>query len=103
MKPSKYRNKKTEVDGVTFASKKEATRYLILKERLKAGEIASLELQPKYPMVVGGVKVCVYVADFRYREGGESVTEDVKGCKTAVYRIKKKLLKALHGIDVREV
>jgi hypothetical protein len=102
---SKYGNKKTVVDGVTFASQKEAQRYGVLKLLERAKDIIELELQPRYPLVVNGVKVCTYVADFRYRykTSGQLVVEDVKGMKTPAYKIKKKLLKALTGINVREV
>jgi len=41
---SKYRNKKTEVDGIVFDSQKEASRYLDLKMLEVLGEIKNLEL-----------------------------------------------------------
>lgn len=99
---SKYGAQPVEVDGRRFASKREAARYLLLKARAAAGEIEGLELQPRYPLVVNGVKVAVYVADFRYREAGTLVVEDTKGFRTPIYRLKRKLMKAIHGIDVRE-
>lgn len=102
---AKFRNKKVEVDGVTFASKAEATRYTHLKLLLRIGEIADLELQPRYPLVVNGVRVATYVADFRYRNvaTGEVVIEDVKGVRTPVYRMKKKLLEAIDGTKITEI
>ena len=101
---TKYRAIPTVVDGIRFASKKEANRYRNLCLMHEAMEIEDLELQPSYDIVVGGKKVCRYVADFRYkdRRTGEIVVEDVKGVKTAVYRLKKKLMKALHGIEITE-
>ncbi len=99
---SKFGSVKTKVDGITFDSKKEAARYIDLKLLLKAGEIADLELQPTYVMIVNGRKICSYRADFRYMENGRQITEDVKGVRTAVYGIKKKLLKACYGIEVCE-
>lgn len=102
-KPSKYRSRRTEVDGHTFASGREATRYCQLLLMQKAKLIGDLELQPRYRLEVNGVKVCDYVADFRYREGGGVVVEDAKGFRTPEYRIKKKLMLALLGIEVREV
>lgn len=98
----KYRAKRTEVDGITFASRMEAQRYTELRALEQAGEISGLELQPRYDLVVNGVKIGRYVADFRYREDGRLVVEDVKGVKTALYRLKKKLVRALYGIEVRE-
>lgn len=100
---SKYHNRKTEVDGFVFDSRREANRYLELKILERAGEIAALELQPKFEMVVNGVKICDYYADFRYQEGGRTIVEDAKGVRTDVFRIKKKLLKAIHDVDVVEV
>lgn len=102
--PSKYRAVPTEVDGIRFASKAEASRYRELKLLLAHGRIRNLELQPVYPLVINGVKVGKYLADFRYErfEKGAwvSVTEDVKGYDTALFRIKAKLVKALHGVEI---
>lgn len=104
---SKFNNVKTEVDGLRFDSKKEAQRYVQLRLRERIGEIVSLEIQPRFRLEVNGQKVCEYRADFRYTEQatGRVVVEDVKGGPTAtpVYRLKKKLVKALHGIEVTEV
>jgi hypothetical protein len=106
---NKYGNRKTVVDGITFASKAEARRYLELMMLQRGGAISQLELQPRFPMVVNGVKVCTYVADFSYSENGLGTVitvEDVKSeatCKLPVFRIKKKLMLALYGIDVQEV
>jgi hypothetical protein len=102
---SKYRNVKTLVGGRRFDSKAEAAQYLLLLGRLQKGEIADLELQPSFPLEVNGLRVCTYRADFRYLDlaSGRRVVEDVKGVRTPVYRIKKKLVKALYGIDVQEV
>ena len=101
---NKYRAVKTEVDGITFDSRREATRYmeLILMERMR--EISNLELQPKFECVVNGHKICSYRADFRYFTANGCVVEDVKGVKTAVYRLKKKLVEATHpGVKIQEV
>lgn len=101
---SKYRAVRTTIDGITFASRAEARRYQELRLLEKAGTITDLELQPKFDLVVGGVKVCRYVGDFAYTaRDGRPVLEDVKGVKTAVYRLKAKLLWALHGIRITEV
>jgi hypothetical protein len=101
---SKYRNKKTVVDGITFDSMAEAARYRTLKVKLDAGEIKDLTLQKRFPVVINGVKVCTYVADFVYthRLGGQ-VVEDVKGFITPMYRLKKKLVNAVHGVEIQEI
>ena len=102
--PLKYRAQPTTVDGIRFASKREAARYCELRLMERAGHIRNLELQPRYPMVVNGLTVCVYVADFRYvAADGRAVVEDVKGVRTPAYVIKAKLMKALHGVEVSEV
>lgn len=99
------------VDGVRFASTREANRYLTLRLLEKSGEIAELELQPKFPLYVcrrqnGELhKVCDYVADFRYREGRDRVlvVEDSKGFRTPVYLLKRKMFEAQYGLTIREV
>lgn len=99
----KYNNRQTTVDGIPFDSRHEATQYLALKAREQMGEITDLELQVKFPIVVNGQKVCAYIADFVYRERGQKVIADAKGVKTAVYRLKKKLVKAVYGLDIVEL
>ena len=91
---SKYKNIKTTVDGITFASKKEATRYSQLSAMQGAGKIKGLQLQPRIPLMVNGVKIGHYVGDFRYEQNGIVVLEDVKSTatKTPVYNLKKKIL-----------
>jgi hypothetical protein len=99
---SKYGAKKTVVDGVTFDSQAEATRYGVLKVIQSAGLIKDLRLQVAYQITVNGKKVCRYVADFVYIENGKEVVEDVKGMKTPVYNLKKKLMEAVFGVVIFE-
>ena len=107
-KMSKYRNIKTKVDGILFDSKKEAARYCELKILLKKKKIYNLVCHPVFPIIISDVKVCKYIADFSYTEilpnhNKYDVVEDVKGVRTAIYRLKKKLVKAMYGIDIKEV
>lgn len=98
----KYGNKRTELDGIVFASAAEAKRYSELKLLERAGEISGLELQPRYQLVVKGHKVCTYVGDFRYLDKtGAPVTEDVKGVATDAFKIKARLFRALMGRDIQ--
>lgn len=98
---SKYGAVRTEVDGISFASKKEARRYADLKLLDRAGQIADLKLQPRFPLIVNGQTVCTYVADFSYRVvGGDLVIEDAKGVQTDVFKLKRALMKACLGIEV---
>lgn len=104
MARSKYHAKLTLVDGLQFASGMEARRYVELRTLLRTGAIRDLQLQPRYPLRVNGVNCGTYVADFYYVDAvtGLPVTEDVKGFVTATYKLKKKLVKALYGIDILE-
>lgn len=102
----KYRNIKTEVSGRVFDSRKEASRFQILKRRLKAGEIDELTCQPRYKVAVGKGRPSYYVADFQYVEDGVLVVEDVKSPATAklpLFLLKKKLMWDLHRIEVKVV
>lgn len=95
----KYHNKKTTVDGITFDSKAEAARYCELKLLEKSGYISDLKLQPEFELIPAFSKngkryrKTVYKADFCYvdRKTGKTLVEDVKGVKTQVYAMKKKL------------
>lgn len=100
---NKYRAIRTKVDNITFDSKREAARYQELKLLRDAGEISSLVLQPKFPIQINDVKICTYIADFEYEKDGKTVVEDSKGVLTPIYRIKKKLVKALYGVEIQEV
>lgn len=102
----KYRNKKTTINGIQYDSKKEAARHaeLLLLER--GGVISNIELQPVYRIEINGMLVCKYIGDFRYVENGQTVVEDVKSPETRknrAYRIKFKLMQAVHGITIKEV
>jgi Protein of unknown function (DUF1064) len=102
---NKYGNEPTRVDGRLFHSKLEAARYAELKALQLGGIIDDLECQPKFPLSVKGIHVCTYIADFRYHdtETGRQIVEDVKGHATEVYKLKRRLMLALHGIDVQEI
>lgn len=103
-KPSKYRNKRATVDGIKFASRREAKRYGELQLLVKAGEVRDLRLQVPFDLIVRDIKVCRYVADFVYTDAmGRTVVEDVKGVKTPVYKLKRRLMFACLGIGILEV
>ena len=102
-KPSKFKNVETFYDGKKFDSKKECARY----KELKILKVKNLECQVKYPISINGVKICSYIADFVYdNHNGVKVVEDVKSemtRKLPVYRLKKKLMKAVYDIEIKEV
>ena len=110
---NKYKNKKVKVSGITFDSRKEARRYGELKYMLKAGKIKDLKRQVKYILIPSQrnannrviERECAYIADFVYTdtETGETIVEDVKGLRTDVYKIKRKLMLERYGIRIKEV
>lgn len=106
-KKSKYSSAKTDVDGIRFDSKKEAEFYAELKLREKAGEISHLRLQPRYLLQEAfrhdgkQYREIEYVADFEYIENGETVVVDVKGFRTAVYMLKRKLFLYRYGSSIK--
>ena len=105
----KYNAAGRRIDGAWFASEAEAVRYEQLRSLLADGVIERLELQPKFPILLNGVPITTYRADFRYavlneRGGIDHVAvEDVKGMITDVYAIKKKLVEASYRITILEI
>ena len=109
---NKFGAKRTEIDGITFASKHEAERYIELKYMERAHLISDLQLQRVFTLIgaqrdkEGKIieRPCKYIADFVYKDkDGKTVVEDAKGMRTDVFRIKKKLMLSIYGIRVQEV
>ena len=102
---NKYGARKlTAPDGQKFDSVKEFHRWGCLRLLERAGKITDLKRQVSFELIPkqDGERACTYVADFTYYENGQYVVEDCKGFKTDVYRIKKKLMKWVHGISIKE-
>ena len=83
----------------------ESQRYLYLKSLERAGTVKDLELQVKFPIVINGEKICSYIADFRYKRQNQQdewydIVEDAKGFETPEFKLKKKLMKAVHGVEI---
>ena len=123
-KSRKYGNSKITIDGITFDSRKEANRWRELSLLAKAGDIVDLQRQVKFVLIPAQYetyerygkkgqrlqdgqrlveKECAYIADFVYKEDGETIVEDTKGIKTKDYIIKRKLMLYVHGIRIKEV
>ncbi len=98
----KYRNKKVVYNGIKYDSIKEGLRGLELHQLQKDGKISELKTQVPFKFELNGVKICKYVADFQYVQNGKLITEDVKGFKTATYKLKRKMMKAFYNIEVLE-
>lgn len=94
---NKYHNKKTVNGSIAFDSQKEAQRYTELSLLEKAGVITQLELQKPFELIPKqkGERAVKYIADFYYFDNEKNcfVAEDVKGMKTQVYIVKRKLFK----------
>jgi hypothetical protein len=106
---NKYNAAGERIDGMWFASAAEGKRYLQLKALVERNLIDNLRCQVKLPCVVNNKLICTYIADFAYvviDDRGvaiRSVWEDVKGMVTDVYRIKKKLVQAVHHVEILEI
>ena len=104
---NKYKNHIVEVDGIKFHSAKEAAYYGELKIRKMTGDILSFERQIRYKLEVNGVLICTYISDFEVvLSTGIREVIDVKSFFTRrlpEYRKKKKLMKAIYNIEIKEV
>lgn len=123
MRKNKYNARKVKVDGIVFASQKEADRWRELKLLERAGKITELQRQVPFLLIPtqrefcneidekkrrfkkGKVleRKCSYYADFVYMQDGNQIVEDAKGKRTKEYVIKRKLMLFLRGIRIREV
>lgn len=105
----KYHNKRIQTVYGWFDSKGELQRYLYLLDAEKRGVIDNLRRQVAFSLDVKGSHICDYIADFTYTITqncqciGTHIVEDYKCVFTDVFVLKKKLMKAVHGIDVRIV
>ena len=106
---SKYNNKRVMLDGEWFDSMREAARWSELRLMERVGEIRELRRQVPFELIpqqtIKGHKVrpIRYIADFVYIDkNGSQVVEDVKGMLTQVYRLKRRMLIWLYGIEVKE-
>lgn len=112
-KPSqKYGNRVVHTaDGLRFDSKAEHKRWVYLDLLQRAGEITELQRQVPFELIPaqelkrgGTEKATKYLADFTYRDkAGVLVVEDVKGAVTPEYRLKRKLMLWVHGIEIQEI
>ena len=106
---SKYRNVKETVGNLKFDSKRERQRFDELMVLLRAGQIRDLKLQHEFTLQGAftdtdgnRTRAIKYIADFTYWQGNLFVIEDVKGMKTDVYRMKKKMMSE-KGLTITEI
>ena len=96
----KFHAKPTTVGDHKFGSKKEAKRYQELLLLKSSGEVLFFLLQTRFDLP-GGV---IYRCDFLvFWANGEVTIEDIKGIKTALYIVKKKILEATYPIKITEI
>lgn len=112
---NKYRSKKHGI----YDSRKESRRALVLKILEQLGQISQLREQVSFELIPAiyeeytddkgkrkrrcKARATHYIADFVYIDAdGKQVVEDVKGYKTEIYKLKKKLMLWRHGIEIME-
>lgn len=100
LRPSYSKYKAVRTNG--FASKKEANRYQELTLLERAGKISNLTTQVKFSLDIEGIHICNYIADFCYDENNDVIVEDCKGVRTKDYKLKAKLMLAIHRIKILE-
>lgn len=99
---TKYKSIAVTHDGIYFRSTKEGNRYIELRFKQKMGLISELKLQVPFELVIDGNLIEKYIADFTYIENGIFIVEDTKGKKLSDYRRKKKWMKNIYGIEIKE-
>ncbi|KAA6459664.1 DUF1064 domain-containing protein [Acidobacteria bacterium AB60] len=104
---SKYGNKRVEFNGKTYPSQREANVAAQLQMLASRGLITDIQEQVGFTLVEGNGKIRAirYIADFVYADdSGTRHIIDVKGfTKDKVYRLKKKLMKLMLGLDIEEL
>lgn len=118
----KYHNKRVEYEGIVFDSLKEKRRYCQLQLLEKQGMISNLRLQVPFELIPAIYedemvqlktktkvkkkliqRATTYVADFVYETKGKTIVEDTKGFRTKEYELKKKMMRAFLGIEIKEI
>lgn len=98
-KRSKMGNRKRVQDGETFDSGLELRRWNMLCLMQRVGEISGLRHGVKFPLLVQGVQIGTYKADFVYLQNGVQVIEDAKGHRTKEFNRTAKHMAAM-GLPV---
>ncbi len=105
-KRPKYGNKRVELDGIVFDSKAERDYYANLKLRERAGEVGGVEIHRPFTILgPKGELICTYKCDFAFWDHVEDRFRvvDVKGVETAVFKLKRKLMRVFAGIEVEVI
>jgi len=119
---NKYHASKVTFDGITFDSKKEGEYYLRLKQMQEEGKISNLRMQVPYELLPAIYRdeivhlktkdktvrklvqrAVTYIADFVYTEDGIEKVVDTKGMRLNDYKLKKKMMLSLKGIEIIEI
>ncbi len=103
-KKLKHGNTITQYDGIKFRSIRECNRYKVLKYHESLNIIKDLKLQVRYNLMVNDKLIESYDADFVYTDvqTGQQIVEDCKGFRTETYKRKRKWMKKIHGIVIKE-
>ena len=98
----KYHSQATWVGELRFQSKKEAETWRLLMNRYKAGMFTFRPMRQVPFHLPGKTR---YVVDFLYQFVHDSTVHflDSKGCKTETYKLKKRQVEDLYGVQIEEV
>lgn len=105
---NKYGAKPVEYNGVKYHSTKEATYAKQLDLGICVGTIKEWQRQVRYVLGFNDVAITTYVLDFKvWYVNGDIEHVDVKGMRKGaaynMFTIKKKLMRAILGIEIIEV
>lgn len=110
VKQSKYKNKKAKYKNIEFDSMKEMSWYIKYELMEKSGSIKDLqrqvkfELQPSFKLNGKTIRAINYYADITYiGKDNKLHVIDIKGMRTEVYKLKKKMMAYKYNIEIEEI
>lgn len=96
----KFKNIRTELDGIKFSSKKEAKYWGDLNLARISGQLLFALRQVPFHLA-GNIR---YIVDFvEFWADGSVRFVDVKGVRTPMYKLKKKQVEAAYPVTITEV
>lgn len=87
-KENKFKAKREERSGRSFASKAEACLFDYLTALHKDGQLILVACQEQIKLTKANI---VYIPDFTIEENGQKIWCEMKGFETDVWRLKKRL------------
>ncbi|MBN2661561.1 MAG: DUF1064 domain-containing protein [Tannerellaceae bacterium] len=109
---NKFHAQKIDINGEIFDSKKEYRYFVKLdlcrKASTNSERVISIERQVRYDIHVNEKYIAFYKLDFRVKYADGKIRHiDIKGLKKGsayqIFRLKKKLVEAIYGIQIEEI